>query len=216
MEIRIELANVTLGVVEADGLRVSAADESLARLMDDVCDRTRREFTVESLAEAQPTRAVRAMFRAWDIDPSKYRPSSEALLRRVVQGKGLYRVSNVVDIGNVGSIETGWPFGCYDRARIHSPVIFRHGAAGERYEGIGKRVWHLDRRPVLADTEGPFGSPISDSTRTMITEAARDVLIVIYVPAGASPASIEVATARLGERLAQFAGASAIRTVSPA
>ena len=83
MEIRIELANVTLGVVEADGLRVSAADESLARRMDDVCDRTRREFTVESLAEAQPTRAVRAMFRAWDIDPSKYRPSSEALLRRV-------------------------------------------------------------------------------------------------------------------------------------
>jgi DNA/RNA-binding domain of Phe-tRNA-synthetase-like protein len=211
MEIRIELPDVRLAVVEADGLSVSAADTGLARLMDDVCDRKRREFTVETLAEAEPTRTVRAMFRAWDIDPSKYRPSSEALLRRVVQGKGLYRVSNVVDIGNVGSIETGWPFGCYDRARIQPPIAFRQGAPGESYEGIGKRTWHLEGRPVLADPAGPFGSPISDSTRSMITETAREVLVVIYVPAGASPASIEMAMARLSERLTQFAGASATR-----
>jgi DNA/RNA-binding domain of Phe-tRNA-synthetase-like protein len=214
MEFEIQLSDVKLGVVEADGLRVAPADEGLARLMDDVCDRARREFTVESLAEAEPTRAVRAMFHSWDMDPSKYRPSSEALLRRVVQGKGLYRVSNVVDIGNVGSIETGWPFGCYDRARIRPPVAFRHGAAGESYEGIGKRTWHLEGRPVLADADGPFGSPISDSTRSMITEAAREVLIVIYAPAGAPHASIEVAMARLGERLAQFAQASAIRAAA--
>jgi DNA/RNA-binding domain of Phe-tRNA-synthetase-like protein len=211
MEIRIELRDVRLAVVEADGLSVSAADAGLARLMDDVCDRKRREFTVETLAEAEPTRAVRAMFRGWDIDPSKYRPSSEALLRRVVQGKGLYRVSNVVDIGNVGSIETGWPFGCYDRARIQPPIAFRQGAPGESYEGIGKRTWHLEGRPVLADPDGPFGSPISDSTRSMITETAREVLVVIYVPAGASPASIEMAMARLSERLTHFAGASATR-----
>jgi DNA/RNA-binding domain of Phe-tRNA-synthetase-like protein len=211
MEIRIELPDVKLGVVEADGLRVAPADESLARLMDEVCDRKRREFTVESLAEAEPTRAVRAMFRSWDIDPSKYRPSSEALLRRVVQGKGLYRISNVVDIDNVGSIETGWPFGCYDRFRIGPPVVFRHGAAGESYEGIGKRTWHLEGRPVLADSEGPFGSPISDSTRSMITEAAREVLIVIYAPFSAPHASIQVAMTRLGERLAQFAGATSTR-----
>ena len=214
MEIKIELPDVTLGVVEADGLGVSASDAGLARLMDDVCDRKRREFTVETLAEAEPIRAVRAMFRAWDIDPSKYRPSSEALMRRVVQGKGLYRVSNVVDIGNVGSIETGWPFGCYDRARIHPPIALRQGAPGEHYEGIGKRTWHLEGRPVLADRDGPFGSPISDSTRSMIRETAREVLVVIYVPAGAPPASIEMSITRLGERLQQFAGASAVRVAS--
>src|SRR5277367_652646 len=211
MEIKIELPDVNLGIVEADGVRVAPADESLACLMDEICDRKRREFTVESLAEADPTRAVRAMFRSWDMDPSKYRPSSEALLRRIVQGKGLYRVSNVVDIGNVGSIETGWPFGCYDRSRIRPPILLRRGTASERYEGIGKRTWHLEGRPVLADADGPFGSPISDSTRSMITEAACKVLIVIYAPAGAPHASIERAMTRLGERLAQFAGASAIR-----
>src|SRR6202142_2736139 len=152
MEIKIELPDVTLGVVEADGLGVSAPDAGLARLMDDVCARKRREFPVEPLAEPEPIRAVRAMFRAWDIDPSKYRPSSEALMRRVVQGKGLYRVSNLVDAGNLGSIETGWPYGCYQRGRINAPIVLRTGGAGERYEGIGKRTWHLEGKPVFADT----------------------------------------------------------------
>ena len=129
------------------------------------------------------------MFRRWGLDPSKYRPSSEALLRRVIQGKGLYRVSNAVDIGNIGSIETGWPFGCYDRSKLHPPIAFRDGAPGEMYEGIGKRTWHLEGRPVLADSQGPFGSPISDSTRSMVTEAARDILVVIYAPAATDDAS---------------------------
>jgi len=211
MKIQIELPGVKLGAIEADGVRVVPGDAGLAERMDEACDRKRREFTVESLADAEAVRAVRAMFREWDMDPSKYRPSSEALLRRVVQGKGLYRVSNVVDSGNLGSIEVAWPFGCYDRAKIHAPIVFRHGAAGESYEGIGKKMWHLEGRPVLADPDGPFGSPISDSTRTMITEAARDVLFVIYAPAGAADTSIEVAMARLGERVTQFAGAVAVR-----
>jgi DNA/RNA-binding domain of Phe-tRNA-synthetase-like protein len=211
MDIRIELPDVKLGVVEADSLTVAPSSSELAVLMDDVCARVRREFTVETLADAEPTRAVRAMFRAWGIDPSKYRPSSEALQRRVVQGKGLYRVSNVVDMGNLGSIEMGWPYGCYDRAQIAPPVTLRHGAAGEKYEGIGKRVWHLEGRPVLADARGPFGSPISDSTRTMITDSAREILAVIYAPSTAPDASMEVAMARLRERLSLFAGAVATR-----
>src|ERR1700728_2928280 len=214
MEINIQLPGVKLGAVAADGVHVVPGNQKLAQLLAEVCERKRRDFTLESLAEEKSVRDVRAMFRAWGMDPSKYRPSSEALLRRVVQGKGLYRVSNVVDIGNVGSIETGWPFGCYDRARIHPPIALRQGAPGEHYEGIGKRTWHLEGRPVLADRDGPFGSPISDSTRSMIRETAREVLVVIYVPAGAPPASIEMSITRLGERLQQFAGASAVRVAS--
>src|SRR6202023_166250 len=155
MEINVQLPGVKLGALEADDLRVVPVDLTLANLMHEVCDRKRREFNLESLAEAQEIRAVRAMFHEWDMDPSKYRPSSEALLRRVVQGKGLYRVSNAVDICNLGSIETGWPYGCYDRARIRAPIVLRHGASGETYEGIGKKMWHLEGRPVLADPDGP-------------------------------------------------------------
>jgi DNA/RNA-binding domain of Phe-tRNA-synthetase-like protein len=212
MDITIGLPDVKVGILDADVLRVGPADAALGHLLEEVCERKRREFTIESLAEAEPTRAVRAMFRSWGVDPSKYRPSSEALLRRVVQGKGLYRVLNVVDIGNLGSIETGWPYGCYDRSRLRPPIVFRSGVAGETYEGIGKRTWHLADRPVLADADGPFGSPISDSTRSMITESAREVLAVIYAPSSAPAASIEAALAHLGERLVRFAGASAIRS----
>lgn len=211
MEIRIELPGVKLGALEADAVQVVLVHQDLAKLMDEVCEWKRREFSLESLAETEEIRGVRGMFREWDIDPSKYRPSSEALLRRVVQGKGLYRVSNVVDICNLGSIETGWPYGCYDRSRIRAPIVFRHGAASERYEGIGKKVWHLEGRPVLADPDGPFGSPISDSTRSMISESAREILVVIYAPAAAPDASIERAMTRLDERLTQYAEAQATR-----
>jgi len=212
MEIKVALPGARLGVVEADGASVVLVHPDLAKLMDEVCARKRAELTVESLADAEPVRAVRAMFREWGMDPSKYRPSSEALLRRVVQGKGLYRVSNVVDIGNLGSLETGWPYGCYDRSKITPPVALRHGAAGEKYEGIGKQTWHLEGRPVLADPAGPFGSPISDSTRSMIAESAQEIMIVIYSPARVSDTSLNTAMTRLKERLTQFASASVVRT----
>jgi DNA/RNA-binding domain of Phe-tRNA-synthetase-like protein len=212
MEITIQLPGVKLGTVEADGVRVAPAGLELAQLLAEVCERKRRDLTVESLADEKSVREVRAMFRAWGMDPSKYRPSSEALLRRVIQGKGLYCVSNVVDVGNLGSIETGWPFGCYDRSRVQPPVEFRHGVADEAYEGIGKQTWHLQGRPLLSDSQGPFGSAISDSTRSMITESAHDLLAVLYVPSNTSDASIGVVLRRLSERLTMFAGASATRT----
>jgi DNA/RNA-binding domain of Phe-tRNA-synthetase-like protein len=211
MSIKIQLPAVTLGVVDADGVSVGPSNEALVRWMDEVCEQKRHQCDTASLAESEPVRTVRAMFRKWGVDPSKYRPSSEALLRRVVQGKGFYRVSNLVDLGNVASVQTGWPFGCYDRARIADTITFRHGAPGEKYEGIGKRVWHLEGRPVLADAEGPFGSPISDSTRSMITESARAVLLVIYAPSEAPDALLADALAKLCEQLAEFAGAGATR-----
>jgi DNA/RNA-binding domain of Phe-tRNA-synthetase-like protein len=208
----VHLPGVTLGVLEADDVRVAPTGDELAQILEQACRAIQRSHSVESLAEADSTRTVRIMFHSWGVDPSKYRPSSEALSRRVVQGKALYRVSNVVDIGNLGSIETGWPYGLYDRSRIVPPISLRHGATGETYEGIGKRTWHLSDRPVLADASGPFGSPISDSTRTMVTDSTKDILAVIYAPDSARRASIESALARLGERLTRFAAASAIRS----
>ena len=211
MDIRIELPGVKLGVVEADDVAVALVNADLAREMETVGERLRRELTVEQVAELDSVRAVRAMFRAWGVDPARYRPSAEALLRRVAQGKGLYRISNVVDANNLGSIETGWPYGCYNRAALAPPITFRAATRGETYEGIGKQTWHLEGRPVLADAAGPFGSPISDSTRTMITEETRQLLAVIYAPASAD-AALQQALDRLARRFEQTAAARATRT----
>jgi DNA/RNA-binding domain of Phe-tRNA-synthetase-like protein len=210
MEIAIELPDVQLGFLEAEDVNVSPASMELAEEMGAVCARIRGSLTVEEVAELDSVRRVRAMFRAWGMDPSKYRPSSEALLRRVVQGKGLYRISNVVDICNLCSIEAGWPFGLYDRAHVHPPIALRHGRDGETYQGIGKKMWHLHDRPVMADAEGPFGSPISDSVRTMITESAEAIVTVIYAPAGSTAEAVEKSLEQYAKRLEQFAGARII------
>jgi len=212
MEISVELPGAKLGIVEADDVRVETSRPELIVEVQAVCDRLRRELTVEQVAALPTIRAVREMFREWGIDPARYRPSSEALLRRVVQGKGLYYVANLVDIGNLGSIETGWPYGCYNRAAFSPPVHFRAGRAGETYEGIGKQTWHLAGRPVLADAQGPFGSPISDSTRTMITPETTAAIAVIYAPAGAPLDALEGALAAMTSRLERFATAQIVRT----
>jgi DNA/RNA-binding domain of Phe-tRNA-synthetase-like protein len=211
LNVRIDLPGVRLGIVEADGIKVEPSGFDLKREVDLVCARLRNAFSLETLASSPSVVAVREMFRRWGVDASKYRPSSEALLRRVIQGKGLYNVSNVVDLSNLGSIETAWPYGLYDRAKINAPIVLRLGVAEEKYEGIGRRVWHLAGRPVLADHEGPFGSPISDSTRTQVDESVSQVLTVIFAPASASDVTIHMAAKKQAQRLKDYARASEAR-----
>lgn len=212
MDVAVEIPGIRAGIVGADGVTVAASEAALMREIDATCGELRRKFTVDSLAEHEPIVAVRAMFRRWGLDPSKYRPSAEALLRRVVQGKGLYNVSNVVDLTNLGSIETGWPYGVYNRQAIRGKISLRLGLPGEKYEGIGRRMWHLEGRPVLADAAGPFGSPISDSTRTQVREGVTEVLTVIYAPLSASESAIESAMEKQEQRLRIYAEARETRT----
>ena len=210
IEVVVELEGVNLGILEMDGVSVVPSAAALSDEILRLCEEINRNVTIEQVSERDSVRAVRAMFRAWGIDPARYRPSSEALLRRIAQGKGLYRISNVVDAGNLGSLESGWPYGIYNRGLISPPVVFREGQTSETYEGIGKQTWHLAGRPVLADQNGAFGSPISDSTRTMVTEAAHNLLAVIYAPSSATASVIESALQKLSERITQSGGGSAV------
>src|SRR3989449_10124266 len=118
VNITIEIPGVILGVIEASQTRVAPADAELASEMDAACERMRRELSMQQVAELAPIHAVRAMFRAWGVDPARYRPSAEALLRRGGEGKGLYRVSNGVDINNLGSIESARPCGGTGGGRV--------------------------------------------------------------------------------------------------
>jgi DNA/RNA-binding domain of Phe-tRNA-synthetase-like protein len=211
VSIAIQIPGVKLGLIEASEILVQLVHPGLAAEMDTVCEHIRRTHSVEQIALLDSVRAVRAMFRAWGVDPTRYRPSSEALLRRVVQGKGLYRISNVVDVCNLCSIETGWPFGLYDRAQLVPPIVMRLGEAGESYEGIGKQTWHLAGRPILVDSRGPFGCPISDSTRTMITESTRSLLSVIFAPVSVSDEELQRALEQYAQRLESFASAKTTR-----
>jgi DNA/RNA-binding domain of Phe-tRNA-synthetase-like protein len=128
------------------------------------------------------TASVRSMYRRFGVDPTKTRPSSEALLRRVRKGDGLPRINALVDIGNWCSVETGLPFGLYDLDKVQGDVELRLGRVGEEYGGIRKDVVHVRERLTLADAGGPFGNPTADSARTMVTTSTRRALVVIYAP----------------------------------
>ena len=125
---------------------------------------------------------MRAMYKRVGIDPTKTRPSNEALLRRVRKGQPLPRVNSLVDVINWCSVEFQLPYGLYDRRHIRGPVRLRLGRDGEEYAGIRKDVVHVAGRIALVDDEGPFGNPTSDSARTMVTTATTDALVVVFAP----------------------------------
>lgn len=148
--------------------------------------------------------AVRTMYKRVGLDPTKTRPSSEALLRRVRRGDELPRVNSLVDVINWCSLESQLPFGLYDLDRIHGDVTLRIGQPEESYAGIRKDTVHLGGRLTLADGEGPFGNPTSDSARTMVTPATSRALVVIYAPAPLPAAVAERAVDLTRRRIAEF------------
>jgi DNA/RNA-binding domain of Phe-tRNA-synthetase-like protein len=124
--------------------------------------------------------ATRSAYKALGKDPSRYRGSAEALLRRVLSGKGLYQINSVVDINNLVSLESLNPAGTYDLEKITPPIELRIGAVAESYRGIGKDLINIESLPVFADAAGPFGSPTSDSERAMVSPETRKVLMVVF------------------------------------
>jgi len=174
---------LVLGCLTFDGIAVGDASAELRAETDRLADDLRRQWGPGGAPPEIPAlEPVRRLYRALGIDPTKTRPSSEALLRRVLSDKPLYRINALVDAMNLCSLRTLVPFGVYDRARIAGPVVLRAGADGEAYEGIGRGPIHVEGRPVLADREGPFGNPTADSLRTSITHATSRALVVLYLP----------------------------------
>ena len=145
--------------------------------------------------------AVRTMYKRVGLDPTKTRPSSEALLRRVRKGDTLPRINSMVDICNWCSLEFQLPYGLYDAARIEGDVELRMGRVGESYPGIRKDDVHVEGRITLADQTGPFGNPTSDSARTMVTPAATELLVVIYAPIEVPRTQVERVANTTSERM---------------
>lgn len=189
-------AIVTPGVLVFEDARVTEDDPSLrARLTD-----------AEASVRSRPPEAgalVRAMYRRTGLDPTRRRPSSEALLRRVLRGEPLPRINSAVDTCNWCSLEFQLPYGLYDLARVDGDVILRLGQEGEAYPGIRKDDVHVAGRMTLADAQGPFGNPTSDSARTQVTTATTRVLVVVFSPAGLPRTDLEHVLNTTSERLRQ-------------
>ena len=153
--------------------------ELWAQIDDIQIPKLESNYETSTLSTHPQIKASRAAYKAAGKDPARYRVSSEALMRRILQGKGLYRVNNVVDCNNLISIETGLSCGLYNLEKIEGDVIFRIGMADEDYEGIGRGKLNIEGLPVFSDALGAFGSPTSDSVRTMVNTEAKKVMLVM-------------------------------------
>jgi DNA/RNA-binding domain of Phe-tRNA-synthetase-like protein len=211
-----ELAGrVRLGVAELAGLEVRPDSAELRAEIARYATGVREQHPQARSGDVPGVDEARRLYKALGIDPTRTRPSNEALLRRVLKGQDLYVVNTLVDALNLCSLREQLPFGLYDRARIVGGVSLRRGADGEGYEGIRKTRVNVSERPVLADEEGPFGNPTSDSARTCITEATRASLVVAYVPASWSDARIVSLLERTAQTLTGFSGGHLERCFLP-
>lgn len=174
-----------------------------------------RELEIQELPfprgvlESPEVETVRKAYRSLGKDPARYRGSAEALLRRIVAGKGFPQINAVVDVINLVSVESRLPVGLYDLGHVTGEIVFRAGRAGETYKGIGKYDLNLEGLPVFADNAGPHGSGTSDSERTMVTANTKEILAVIISFGGPEP--LDRWTQRLAALLGQYAAAQNVQ-----
>ncbi len=205
---------VRLGVVEAAPVSAGPASPGLLSEIDTL-GRTLREryqgLPPNAIEALQP---ARELYRSFGLDPTKVRPSSEALLRRVLRDEPLPRISGPVDLANALALRFALPIGLYDADRIDGDVEARLGRPDESYAGIRKDEVHLAGRLVLADRRGPFGNPTSDSARAAVVPSTQRLLLVVFAP-GSVPAermAEQVRDAR--ESIERFLAPEGQRTVT--
>lgn len=174
----------SLGLVRAEPVQSGPASPGLVQEMEEVRAALQAVHAGKPPASIPGLSPARQLYRAFGVDPTRTRPSSEALLRRVTRGKPLPRISAPVDLCNLLSLRFLLPLGLYDVAAIQGEVTLRHGAEGESYQGIRKDEVHVGGRPVLVDEAGPFGNPTSDSLRTSVRPDTSSLWLVIFAPHG--------------------------------
>ncbi len=154
--------------------------EALWKEIEAMGQQYRKELTTDSLKEISSIAATRRVYRACGKDPSRYRPASEALIRRILQGKELYQRDTLVDLINLASIAYGYSIGGFDADKFEGDTLtLGIGREGEPYEGIGRGIINIAGLPVYRDSKGGVGTPTSDNERTkMMMETSHLVVLI--------------------------------------
>lgn len=178
-EIQKICPSLTLGIVQANVLN-SPTPQFLSEEMTALETEFRQQYTLEELNKRPAILATRLAYKALGKEPGRYRPSAEALCRRILREIPLYRVDTLVDIINIVSVKTGFSIGAFDLNKIEGEkLILGVGKAGEEFEAIGRGQLNIEGLPVYRDTVGGIGTPTSDHDRTKITSDTRQLLVII-------------------------------------
>lgn len=157
----------------------SAAPERLWNEIDSEIHRIRDKYTIDQINKRPAISATRTVYKLLGKDPNRYRPSAEALCRRIVREIPVYKVSTLVDIINFVSIRSGFSIGGFDADKIQGQIVLGIGEANEEFEAIGRGILNIEGLPLYRDEVGGIGTPTSDSERTKLTENTTNLLMII-------------------------------------
>ncbi|MBP7708670.1 hypothetical protein KA107_03215 [Candidatus Pacearchaeota archaeon] len=187
MEVRIDEKTkqrepqLMIGYAVIDGVNVSKTNDLLSGEIAQLIKEVRTKYPSRTaMYNSLPIKEMRELFRKNGIDPSKYAPSAEALLKRILDGKDLYRINNVVECNNLGSMRFELPMGVYNLANLVGGVTFRFGEANDFMDTMAKGKMNMKDIILTSDSEKLFGSPISDSPFAMINPDVKNVLLLVY------------------------------------
>ena len=167
-------------LVEFSNLLIFSKSDDLDAEFVKAVKETLDGFTLDNLATDKAVRSVRELFRSFGTDPTKWRPSSEAMIRRILKDKTLFRINSLVDINNIISIRYRLPIGLYDLKKVGGRIRIDIGREGLSFSGLTGREYNTYGKPVVIDEFGVIGSPIVDSERTKITVETSNVLAIIF------------------------------------
>ncbi len=178
-EIKEKCPDVSLGILKYSA-QVKESQAELQQLMQSTLRKLEKQYILSDIAGLPHIQATRKAYKALGKSPYQYRNASEAMLRRIVKGNGLYLINNVVEVNNFISIISGYSIGSFLSDRLSGAIELRRAPDGEKYKGIGKDLINIEHLPTLYDDEGAFGNPTSDSQRAMIQIGEHKILSVIY------------------------------------
>ncbi len=162
-------------------LRPTGSGEAdLATLREESAQAARDHYDRITTSELPAIAGMRVLFRAAGTDPTRYRPSSEALLRRVMKGDPLPAIHPLVDLNNLVSLRLLAPCCVVDAGSVSPPFTFRAGGPGESMESM-RGPFSLESKPMLEDESGPFGTPITDSERVKVRPDSEEIWLVVYL-----------------------------------
>lgn len=161
-------------------VKAEKSSEELLELIAGECEKIEETLPLDEIMKKEEIANTRLCYKAVGKDPHRYRNAAEAMLRRVVKGKGLYRINNVVDINNLVSITTGFSISTFDVSSLNPPLELTVSPEGTSYRGIGREAVNVENLPAMRDSEGFFGNPTSDCERCKINEGEREILMCIY------------------------------------
>lgn len=217
MEIKVseEIRNASpqfAGMAIAATVKNTPFCEALWKKIDEFTVLYRETYTTDSIKDMETIRATREAYKKCGKDPSRYRPSGEALCRRILRGLPLYQIDTLVDLINLVSIRYGYSIGGFDSDKFEGDVLtLGIGKAGEPYEGIGRGELNIEGMPVYRDAIGGVGTPTSDHERTKLSLETTHLLTIINGYSGKE--GLREAADYMVELLKEFASAEDVMLI---